>query len=117
MNLEIILLTETWCNDQITDMFLKIPGYELQIDLRRDRMDTRNGIGSGLLVYAKNGVNVLTLDNVVNFNQYCTFKVGEKKEEQQIYLVHRSPNASEEQTDRLAELVISARKSSILIND
>ena len=76
MNLEIILLTETWCNDQITDMFLKIPGYELQIDLRRDRMDTRNGKGSGLLVYAKNGVNVLTLDNVVNFNQHCTFKVG-----------------------------------------
>ena len=36
MNPDIILLTETWCNDQITDMFLRFPGYELQTDLRRD---------------------------------------------------------------------------------
>ena len=78
------MLTETWCNDQITDMFLKIPGYELQTDLRKDREDTRNGIGGGLLVYAKIGVNIVTIDNAVEFNQYCTFKVGEKKEELQI---------------------------------
>ena len=57
MNPDIILLTETWCNDQITDMFLRIPGYELQTDLRRDREDTRNGIGGDLLVYTKAGDN------------------------------------------------------------
>ena len=98
-------------------MFLKILGYELQTDLRRDRGDTRNGIGGSLLVYAKIGVNVATLDNAVDFNQYCTFKVGEKKEELQIYLVYRSPNASEEQTDKLVELVKNAGKSSLLIGD
>ena len=98
-------------------MFLKIPGYELQTDLRKDREDRRNGIGGGLLVYAKIGVNIVTIDNAVEFNQYCTFKVGEKKEELQIYLVYRSPNASEEQTDKLVELVKMAGKSSLLIGD
>ena len=98
-------------------MLLKIPGYELQTDLRKDREDTRNGIGGGLLVYAKIGVNIVTIDNAVEFNQYCTFKVGEKKEELQIYLVYRSPNASEEQTDKLVELVKMAGKSSLLIGD
>ena len=112
-----ILLTETWCNDQITDVFLKIPGYELQTDLRRDRTDTRNGIGGGLLVYARTGVNILSLDNAEDFNQYCTFTVGERKEEQQFYLVYSSPNATEEQTERLVELVKSAGKRSLLIGD
>ena len=98
-------------------MFLKIPGYELQTDLRRDREDTRNGVGGGLLVYAKTGVNILSLDNEVNFNQYCTFKVGERKEELQVYLVYRSPNAPEDQMEKLVELVNQTERSSILLGD
>ena len=95
---DIILLNETWCNDQITDMLIKILGYELQTDLRRDREDTRNGIGGGLLVYAKTGGNILILDNAVDFNQYryCTFGVVERREELQVYLLYRSPNAPED---------------------
>jgi hypothetical protein len=49
---DLILLTETWCNSTIPDAFLTLEGYRLETDLRRDRTDTRNGIGGGLLVYA-----------------------------------------------------------------
>ena len=117
MNPDIILLTETWCNDQITDMFLRIPGYELQTDLRRDREDTRNGIGGGLLVYTKAGVTIMPLDNPTDFNQYCTFKVSEGREELQVFLVYRSPNSPEAQTEKLAELVGEIRGRALLIGD
>ena len=41
---------------------LNINGYELLMDLRRDRSDTANGIGGGLIVYARNGLAVLPCD-------------------------------------------------------
>jgi hypothetical protein len=37
MTPDLILLTETWCNEQILNAFLDIPGYELLQDLRKDR--------------------------------------------------------------------------------
>jgi hypothetical protein len=42
---DLILITETWCNAEITDAYLNLPGYEVQQDLRRDRTDTRDGRG------------------------------------------------------------------------
>ena len=98
-------------------MFLRIPGYELQTDLRRDREDTRNGIGGGLLVYTKAGVTIMPLDNPTDFNQYCTFKVSEGREELQVFLVYRSPNSPEAQTEKLAELVGEIRGRALLIGD
>jgi hypothetical protein len=37
LDLDLILVTESWCNDQITNAFLSVPGYELITDLRIDR--------------------------------------------------------------------------------
>ena len=51
-----ILLCETWCNDNVNSAVLGIDRYELQQDLRRDRTDTTNGIGGGLIVYAREGL-------------------------------------------------------------
>ena len=56
---DIILVTESWCNGDITDAYLSIDGYELIPDLRMDRENTAGGRGGGLLVYAKNGLKVL----------------------------------------------------------
>ena len=52
---------ESWCNSDISDAYLNIDGYELQLDLRMDRSDTAQGRGGGLLVYTKNGVKILKL--------------------------------------------------------
>ena len=54
-NPDIILLTETWCNQTIPDAALNLQNYALETDLRRDWADTKNGVGGGLLVYAKTG--------------------------------------------------------------
>jgi hypothetical protein len=50
MDPDLILVTESWCNDQITDAYLSLPGYELVNDLHRDRYNMDRGHGSGLLV-------------------------------------------------------------------
>ncbi len=39
--LDLILVTESWCNERITNAFLKIPGYD------RVRKDTAKGIVGG----------------------------------------------------------------------
>ena len=67
---DIILITESWCNNNISDNILNIDGYELISDLRRDRNDTTNGIGGGLLVFARKGLVILSIDMTNNFNQY-----------------------------------------------
>ncbi len=36
---DIILTTKGWCNDDILNAFLSIDGYELQIELRMDRLE------------------------------------------------------------------------------
>ena len=50
---DFILLTETWCNNTIDNALLTIPGYGIEI--RKDRTDTAQGIGGGLIVYARQG--------------------------------------------------------------
>jgi hypothetical protein len=52
------MITESWCNDSVTNAYLTVPGYELQPELRRGRADIANGIGGGLLVYVRNGLAV-----------------------------------------------------------
>jgi hypothetical protein len=61
-NPDIILVTESRCNSEISNAFLAIDGYEIQQDLRTDREDTVGGRGGGLLVYGKTGLTILKLD-------------------------------------------------------
>jgi hypothetical protein len=59
INPDIILVTESWCNESISDAYLSIQGYELKSDLQVDRSDTGGGRGRGLIVYAKSEFSVL----------------------------------------------------------
>ena len=74
---DFILLTETWCNGSKNDAALSLPGYQLETDLRRDREDTTNGIGGGLLVYTKTGIKVAPRRDLENcgFLQCCAFSI------------------------------------------
>ena len=75
MQPDIVLICESWCNSSISDANISISGYELQQDLRFDRSDTANGIGGGLVVYSRNGLEILSCDKISDFNQYCKFKL------------------------------------------
>jgi hypothetical protein len=115
---DIILLTETWCNTTITDANLSIPNYQLETELRRDRADTTNGIGGGLLVYSKIGLKILPSDNMGSkFHQFVSFKVLTKNEPVNIVLAYRPPNSSKENTEELCKLLRELPRNSILIGD
>ena len=51
---DLVLICETWCNDETTLAMLNIGGYYIDPSLREDRSDTFNGIGGGLLIYVRN---------------------------------------------------------------
>ena len=96
---------------------MRLPGYELQTDLRRDRQDTNNGVGGGLLVYAKQGLVVLPVDTGCDFNQHCSFKILTGQDQLCITLVYRPPSAGVRSVDSLVELTKSLSGNVILLGD
>ena len=107
----LILLNETWCNSQISDAYLGIPGYELQ--MRIDREDTGGGRGGGILIYGKTGLSLEPIDAKTSFSQYCTFKVFDLT----VYLIYRSPSSKQDNIGNLAELIRTCDKKSVIIGD
>jgi hypothetical protein len=110
---DLILLTETWCNNSITNAYLSIKGYEIQQDLRKDRSDTTDGRGGGILVYGRQGLKILSCDTDSDFVQYSKFEVYDTT----LYVIYRPPNSSQPNMDRLADLISSAGKNTIMIGD
>ena len=117
---DIILLTETWCNSQIYNSLLLLPGYEINNDLRQDREDTQQGVGGGLLVYVKCGFTILSHDKLdINsrFNQYCSFDLIGPSEKCAFYLIYRPPGSTQENNQWLLDLVSSCPENTIMIGD
>ena len=86
---DIILVTESWCNEQISNAYLNIPGYQLQPELRIDRKDTTNGVGGGLLTYSRDGFDLLPSDKTTDFNQHSTFRVKINNVTTTLHLIYR----------------------------
>ena len=114
---DILLITESWCNKNISNAFLSLEGYSLCSDLRLDRNDTTNGIGGGLLVYVRIGLIVLSCDILSEFNQYCKFVLNTDKEPLYFYLVYRPPSSSKENMKNLCDLIEMTERNSFMIGD
>ena len=112
MEPDLILITETCCNNDITNGFLSVAGYELQPDLRVDREDTNGGRGGGLLVYSKCGLQILKLDSGSLFKQHCKFLVNDI-----IFYIYWSPSSPASNLTKLADLVSGAEKNCVIIGD
>jgi hypothetical protein len=89
---DLIFICEMWCNSEINNASLNIRGYKFQTELRMDRTDTANGIGGGLAVYSKEGLEILKCDQVLSFNQYCKFKIMTPYDELYFYVIYRPPS-------------------------
>jgi hypothetical protein len=94
-----------------------VPGYDLQPELRKDRADTANGIGGGLLVYVRNGLTVLPIDKNLAMGQYCSFRLDDGRGGLNFSLVYRSPNSAPGTMDILVDLVRQADQNSVLLGD
>ena len=114
-----IVITESWCNDQVSNAFLQLKNYYLVPELRIDRSDTARGIGGGILVYVKDNLHILAHDQKSDFIQYCSFTlVNEKQQKVTVFVVYRSPNSSEDNSEKLCELISDAsNRNCIFIGD
>ena len=75
-NPDFIFVNETWTNDNHSDAFLKLDGYN--IICRHDRTDTTEGIGGGLIIWAKGNLIVTEIrSNCLDvFNQCCSVNLS-----------------------------------------
>ena len=111
------MICESWCNSSISDANLGLVGYELQNKLWSDRTDTANGIGGGLVVYSRTGLEVLSCDKNIDFNQYCKFKLKCDGDSYYFYLIYRPPTSGEENFENLCQLVSGAQKNAVFVGD
>ena len=118
---DLILITETWCNDEISNALLNVPGYNIEPDLRKDRNDTMNGIGGGILVYVRNDLVIKPVSVNNDFNMFVQFEVinSTNKDDSGLFitLVYRPPSARIQNTLELCKLVNNAADNSIFIGD
>ena len=124
---DLILITETWCNEDISNAMLNVTGYFIEPELRLDRTDTMNGIGGGLLVYAKENLVVKPVQIDNDFNMFRRFEVlrSESKDDERfetkpnltITLVYRPPRSRTENINELCKLFRNSGDNSILIGD
>jgi Endonuclease-reverse transcriptase len=112
---DIILLTETWTNKNINSAALTIPGYRLEE--RRDREDTANGIGGGLVIYIKDKYVTLPFSKQNDFNQYTGFRLKTKDRTLTIILVYRLPSSRAENLAKLCELLQDLDSNTLVIGD
>jgi hypothetical protein len=114
---DLIFICETWCNTDINNASLNICGYKFQTELRMDRADTTYGMGGGLVVYAKDGLEILKCDNVLPFNQYCKLKIDACGEEFYFYVIYRPLSGRYVSKTMLGDLIKNAEKKCTMIGD
>ena len=113
---DMIMLTETWTNEGIEDVFLKIKGYELVA--RSDREDTVGGRGGGILVYGKKEINCWRVEAECEFNQRVSIKVKlEAKTEMTMHCIYRSPNSTRQNDEALCRWIGTLEANRMLIGD
>ena len=98
---------------------LNVPNYYIDDDLRIDRTDTANGIGGGILIYARKDILLKPVPNPSNFNQFCKFQVipSDEKNPLNFTVFYRSPNSSAENTQELAKLIDKCENRSLFLGD
>ena len=112
---DVITLTETWTNSDISDEFLNIDGYEL-IE-RKDREDTDRGRGGGILVYIAKEICAWKVKVPGCFEQCALVKIKAENCDLGIHVVYRSPNSSSHNDASLCELLTGIQDTDILIGD
>ena len=117
MKPDFILVTESWCNPSVVNSDLTVPGYQLEPELRKNRLETWNRIGGGLLVYSRAGMKILPLEINNELHQFVAFKIITEEDPVNVFLVYRPPSSGKDNVQKLCELTRNLPKNSIIIGD
>ena len=112
---DIVIISEAWTNESISNEYLSIGGYD--IIERKDRNDTDKGRGGGLMMYVKKEMFAWKEDCTTTFNQCGAIKVKCKNNDAQIFAVYRSPNSIKTNDDELCDWIREMRGTFIIIGD
>ena len=114
-NPSIIAITEAWTNANIDNSFLEILGYKLVI--RKDRSDTSDGKGGGILVYAKKEIDCHEIDSPLDVIQLASLRIRVEDNNFDLHVVYRPPKCSDENNVKLNDFIKGVRPNTILIGD
>ena len=117
---DFILICESFCNSQLTDSLLKVPGYQLAV-----RQDGNNqGRARGLLLYCKEELKrvKLTLEILDKFKEGTGISVpwlGGRLSLVLVYSPPRHPGSPEDNgnTEKLAELIRGLQGTVLMCGD
>ena len=119
---DLICICESWTREDIQDSYLNISNYNLVS--RKDRKDTKRGIGGGLLIFAKNELNVseLNLDLLSEFNQCTAVSIKIGKDQLNLCLIYRPHNLYDskdliENNNLLCDLLKQFPKPFLIVGD
>jgi hypothetical protein len=113
---DVVLITETWTNSDISNASINMPGY--RIEARSDRQDTNNGIGGGVIIYVKETFEVVSVSLIdSNYNQHCSIALKTNSGQLNIFLIYRPPNSNAENLNLLCELLEATNPNTVVIGD
>ena len=113
---DLICMTECWTNEGIDSGILSIENYELVV--RKDRMDTANGRGGGVLVYSREGLVVWEVEPRTDCSQVGGVGIrGDGGEETYVYCIYHSPNSSAANDTKLNEWIETLSGNYLLVGD
>ena len=86
-------ITESWTHQAIPNSYLNLPNY--YIASRKDRNDTINGRGGGILIYVNEDIKTVETTCQSAFNQYARIQIPISPiNSLSFVVVYRSPNSS-----------------------
>ena len=112
---DLICMTECWTNESVEEGILGIENFELLV--RKDRTDTANGRGGGILVYGRSGLVMWEADVDADFCQGGGVRMKNGGGYLSVYVCYRSPNSPVANDNKLCEWIDTLRGDFVLVGD
>lgn len=114
---DIVAITETWLNENISDSEISFEGYTL---IRRDRKDVVKQRGGGVLLYIRSSLNPVEMSNFSRalFPEIVFCNITCKGEKTLIGVCYRPPDSKQENDEALYSILGEFKnKTFILLGD
>jgi hypothetical protein len=113
-NMDIIAITETWLNDNVTDDEVSINGYTL---FRKDRRDEVKCRGGGVAMYIKNKLNPTINSDLGNdsFSESIWCSIGLGSDNTILGVCYRAPDSIESNDEKLYNLINKVQNCKVIV--